>query len=72
MYCVTFLSIQLSLKDKALADKTINKVQNFNLNKNINNDSIYFRIIFSAMGLVSLSVVEELICEKSMTRSIII
>jgi len=50
----------------------IKKVQNFNLNKNINNDSIYFRIIFSAMGLVSLSVLEELIFEKSMTSNIII
>ncbi|MEY8760704.1 M56 family metallopeptidase [Chryseobacterium tongliaoense] len=32
----------------------INKVQNFNSNKTINNDHIYFRIIFSALGLVSL------------------
>lgn len=32
----------------------INKVQNFNSDKNISNDHIYFRIIFSALGLVSL------------------
>ncbi|MBK1896965.1 M56 family metallopeptidase [Chryseobacterium paridis] len=31
----------------------INKLQNFNSNKNISNDHIYFRIIFSALGLVS-------------------
>ncbi|ASW73291.1 antirepressor [Chryseobacterium piperi] len=32
----------------------INKLQNFNSNKHISNDHIYFRIIFSALGLVSL------------------
>jgi len=32
----------------------INRVQNFNSDKNISNDHIYFRIIFSALGLVSL------------------
>lgn len=32
----------------------LNKLQNFNSNKNISNDHIYFRIIFSALGLVSL------------------
>lgn len=31
----------------------INKVQNFNSDKNLSNDHIYFRIIFSALGLVS-------------------
>lgn len=33
--------------------KLIDKVQNFNTTKNLNNDHIYFRIIFSALGLVS-------------------
>ncbi|WP_326983844.1 M56 family metallopeptidase [Chryseobacterium sp. MYb264] len=32
----------------------IDRVQNFNSTKNISNDHIYFRIIFSALGLVSL------------------
>ncbi|MCD1116914.1 M56 family metallopeptidase [Chryseobacterium turcicum] len=32
----------------------INKLQNFNANKTIDHDYIYFRIIFSALGLVSL------------------
>ncbi|ASK29589.1 hypothetical protein CEY12_05470 [Chryseobacterium sp. T16E-39] len=32
----------------------LNKLQNFNSDKNISNDHIYFRIIFSALGLVSL------------------
>ncbi|MFP7655125.1 M56 family metallopeptidase [Chryseobacterium proteolyticum] len=31
----------------------LNKLQNFNSHKNISNDHIYFRIIFSALGLVS-------------------
>lgn len=31
----------------------IDKVQNFNSTKNLNNDHTYFRIIFSALGLVS-------------------
>jgi hypothetical protein len=33
--------------------KLIDKVQNFNTTKNSNNDHIYFRIIFSALGLAS-------------------
>jgi len=33
--------------------RLIDKVQNFNTTKNLNNDHIYFRIIFSALGLVS-------------------
>jgi len=32
----------------------ISKMQNFNEQKNLHNDHIYFRIIFSALGLVSL------------------
>lgn len=31
----------------------LDKIQNFNTTKTINNDHIYFRIIFSALGLVS-------------------
>jgi hypothetical protein len=31
----------------------IDKIQNFNSNKNVDNDHTYFRIIFSALGLVS-------------------
>jgi len=32
----------------------LNKIQNFNTEKNINNGNLYFNIIFSALGLVSL------------------
>lgn len=34
--------------------KLIDQLQNFNTTKNLNNDHIYLRIIFSALGLVSL------------------
>lgn len=39
----------------------INKFQNLNTNKTINNDYIYFRIIFSALGLVSFYFLGKLI-----------
>jgi hypothetical protein len=39
----------------------LDKIQNFNTEKNIDNGHIYFRIIFSALGLVSLYFVGKLI-----------
>ncbi|MBL1220721.1 hypothetical protein JET18_07735 [Chryseobacterium sp. L7] len=39
----------------------LDKIQNFNTDKNIDNGHIYFRIIFSALGLVSLYFVGKLI-----------
>ncbi|WP_080779492.1 M56 family metallopeptidase [Chryseobacterium phocaeense] len=38
----------------------LDKIQNFNTDKNIDNGHIYFRIIFSALGLVSLYFVGKL------------
>ncbi|MGK6340799.1 M56 family metallopeptidase [Chryseobacterium sp. DT-3] len=39
----------------------LDKIQNFNTDKNIDNGHIYFRIIFSALGLVSLYFLGKLI-----------
>jgi len=39
----------------------ISKLQNFNSDKNINNDDTYFRIIFTALGLVSFYLLGKLI-----------
>lgn len=39
----------------------LDKIQNFNTEKNINNDHTYFRIIFSALGLVTLYFLGKLI-----------
>lgn len=39
----------------------LDKIQNFNTEKNIDNGHIYFRIIFSALGLVSLYFIGKLI-----------
>lgn len=39
----------------------LNKIQNFNTDKNIDNGYIYFRIIFSALGLVSLYFLGKLV-----------
>ncbi|WP_153393004.1 M56 family metallopeptidase [Chryseobacterium vaccae] len=39
----------------------LDKLQNFNTEKNINNDHTYFRIIFSALGLVTLYFLGKLI-----------
>ncbi|MDQ0064467.1 M56 family metallopeptidase [Chryseobacterium lathyri] len=39
----------------------LDRIQNFNTNKNIDNGHIYFRIIFSALGLVSLYFLGKLI-----------
>lgn len=39
----------------------ISKIQNFNSDKNISNDYIYFRIIFSALGLVSFYLLTKLL-----------
>ncbi|PQA92050.1 hypothetical protein B0A69_16660 [Chryseobacterium shigense] len=41
--------------------RLLDKIQNFNTEKNINNGHIYFRIIFSALGLVSLYFLGKLI-----------